>query len=535
MSVADPPHVEAQTPAASAGPGLGQHVRGSNLVLAASGIGAVLELGSQVMAVRYLSTSAFGAFAFALAVALFLQGVAQFGMPLAVSRFAPMRREAEDHGGVVGVVAIAMGVALGLGALLAILVLAFALVAPGSVVSPASAHALRLLALMIPLEAMIAVSTSVFAVFGRTRAIIIRGSLITPALKCAATAAVVLAGGGVTALAGGYLAASAIGAVLAGWLVVGILRETGLVTRLPGPRAWRGPRGWRGPRAWGTREVLPFAAVALSTTLVWSVLEMSDAILLGFLKGPDDVAELRAITPLMRGHTLISAAFIVFFSPLAATYLARADKRGMQELYVRTSAWLATLAFPLLLMTSAFAGVLVNALYGARYAGSSTVLLILSIGYFVQTASGFNGQTLKIHGLLRFTMAVDACAMVVNLGVNLLLIPRYGATGAAIGTTSTLLAHNTLKQIGMRRFTGVHLGDHGFLRLIGVGAALVAAVSVLSIVATPSLPVALAITALSTVVLVRTTGGILRVPEYFPAVLRVPVLRWLVAERGGRP
>src|SRR4051794_283193 len=522
MSVADPPHVEAQTPAASSGPGLGQHVRGSNLVLAASGIGAVLELGSQVMAVRYLSTSAFGAFAFALAVALFLQGVAQFGMPLAVSRFAPMRREAEDHGGVVGVVAIAMGVALGLGAILAILVLAFALVAPASVVSPASAHAVRLLALMIPLEALIAVATSVFAVFGRTRAIIIRGSLITPALKCAATATVVLAGGGVTALAGGYLAASAIGAALACWLVVGILRETGLVARL------------RGPRAWGTREVLPFAAVALSTTLVWSVLEMSDAILLGFLKGPDDVAELRAITPLMRGHTLISAAFIVFFSPLAATYLARADKRGMQELYVRTSAWLATLAFPLLLMTSAFAGVLVDALYGARYAGSGTVLLILSIGYFVQTASGFNGQTLKIHGLLRFTMAVDACAMVVNLGVNLLLIPKYGATGAAIGTTSTLLAHNTLKQIGMRRFTGVHLGDRGFLRLLGVGAALLAAVSVLSAVAAPPLWLALAITVLCTAVLVRTAGDVLRVPEFFPAALRVPVLRWLVAERGGR-
>src|SRR4051795_6217433 len=112
MSVADPTQVEGETARAASGPGLGQHVRGSNLVLAASGIGAVLELGSQVMAVRYLSTSAFGAFAFALAVALFLQGVAQFGMPLAVSRFAPMRREAEDHGGVVGGVAIAMGAAL---------------------------------------------------------------------------------------------------------------------------------------------------------------------------------------------------------------------------------------------------------------------------------------------------------------------------------------------------------------------------------------------------------------------------------------
>jgi O-antigen/teichoic acid export membrane protein len=504
---------------AVASQGLGQNLRGSNLVLAASAIGAVLELGSQVMAVRYLSTPAFGAFAFALAVALFLQGVAQFGMPLAVSRFAPMLREADDDGGVMGVVAIAIGAALVLGTVLAGLVMAFALVAPPGVLSPVSADALRILALMIPLEAVIAVATSVFAVFGRTRAIIVRGALLTPGLKCAATAVVVLAGGGVTALATAYVASSAIGAVVACWLVLGILRQTGLMT------------GLRGPRRWPTRDVLPFAAVALSTTLVWSVLEMSDAILLGFLRGPDDVAELRAITPLMRGHTLISAAFIVFFTPLAATYLARADGRAMQELYVRTSAWLATLAFPLLLMTSAFAGVLVDALYGARYAGSSSVLLILSIGYFVQTASGFNGQTLKIHGLLRFTMAVDACAMIVNIGVNLLLIPRLGATGAAIGTTSTLLAHNTLKQLGMRRFTGIHLVDSGFLRLLGLGAALLGAVVVVGQLAAPTLPVALAITAVATAVLVRTAGDVLQIAESFPASRRLPVLRWLVPDR----
>ena len=500
--------------------GLGPHFRGSNLVLAASAIGAGLELGSQVMAVRYLSTSAFGAFAFALAVALFLQGVAQFGMPLAVSRFAPMLREADDQRGVAGVVAIGIGVALGLGAILAALVMAFAALAPASVLSTASADALRILALLIPLEAVIAVATSVFAVFGRTRAIIVRGSLLTPGLKCAATAVVVLAGGGVTALAAGYLAASAIGAVVACWLVLGILRDTGLMARL------------RGPRQWPARELMPFAAVALTTTLVWSVLELSDAILLGILRGPDDVAELRAVTPLMRGHTLISAAFIVFFTPLAATYLARADARGMQELYIRTSAWLATLAFPLLLLTSAFAGVLVHALYGARYADSGTVLLILSVGYFLQTASGFNGQTLKIHGLLRYTMAVDACAMIVNLGLNLLLIPKHGATGAAIGTTSTLVAHNTLKQIGLHRFTGIHLADRRFLRLLGVGAALLAGVAVLDRLAAPTLPVALVITALATAALIRTAGGVLRIPEYFPATRGVPVLRWLVADRG---
>jgi hypothetical protein len=57
-------------------------------------------------------------------------------------------------------------------------------------------------------------------------------------------------------------------------------------------------------------------------------------------------------------------------------------------------------------------------------------------------------------------------------------------------------------------------------------------VVVLGRLAAPTLPVALAVTAVATAVLVRTGGGVLQIPEYFPALSRLRGVRWLVADRG---
>ena len=45
--------------------------------------------------------------------------------------------------------------------------------------------------------------------------------------------------------------------------------------------------------------------------------------------------------------------------------------------------------------------------------------MVLSIGYCIQAATGFNGQLLKIHGYLRYTLMVDMIAVALNVSLNL--------------------------------------------------------------------------------------------------------------------
>jgi O-antigen/teichoic acid export membrane protein len=155
------------------------------------------------------------------------------------------------------------------------------------------------------------------------------------------------------------------------------------------------------------------------------------------------------------------------------------------------------------------------------------VLAILSIGYYAQAAFGFNGTTLMVYGRLRYIVSLNIAAVCVNVLLNLVLVPRYGAPGAAIGTTGTLIAHNLLKQIGLRVTTGIRLAGSGSTRfyatlLVGAGASLVAAHTI----AYPPAQVAVALAAV--LVVVRVNRPALMVAETFPELARVPLVRSLL-------
>jgi len=59
-------------------------------------------------------------------------------------------------------------------------------------------------------------------------------------------------------------------------------------------------------------------------------------------------------------------------------------------------------------------------------------MAMLAFGYYFNAATGQNGLTLKVLGKLRYIVTVDILAAVINLAFNLILIPRYGAIGAAV-------------------------------------------------------------------------------------------------------
>jgi O-antigen/teichoic acid export membrane protein len=155
-------------------------------------------------------------------------------------------------------------------------------------------------------------------------------------------------------------------------------------------------------------------------------------------------------------------------------------------------------------------------------------MAVLACGYFFHCSLGFNGLTLRVFGKLRYTVSVDVAAAVANVVVNLLLIPRWGAAGAAVGTSGTMVLHNLFKQYGLWRYTGIGLFARSYLptylALFGIAAALLVFQSVLS----PSLVLAMALTFAAALAVVWTSRSALEVDAMFPELTRWPLMRALV-------
>ena len=110
-----------------------------------------------------------------------------------------------------------------------------------------------------------------------------------------------------------------------------------------------------------------------------------------------------------------------------------------------------------------------------------------------------------------------------------MLIPRYGALGAAIGTCCALLIHNVLKQTGLLFGTGISLFEWRYAKvyatIVGIAAALWA---VQAATAVPA-PVSLALAAVASLGVFRLNRHLLDVDNTFPELMRIPLVRKLIA------
>jgi O-antigen/teichoic acid export membrane protein len=190
---------------------------------------------------------------------------------------------------------------------------------------------------------------------------------------------------------------------------------------------------------------------------------------------------------------------------------------------------MAVLSFPVFAITTATAHTLTVLLFGGRYADSANILALLSLGYYFSAALGFNGLTLRVFGMVRYSVVIAVIAGIFNIAVNLLLIPRYGALGAGIGTCATFLLNNILKQAGLRRGTGIHVLDRAHAHVYVIILVATVALAAVAWGLRPGTFVSLAAVAVASVAVLLLSRSSLRMGDMFPELLRVPLLRRLFA------
>lgn len=251
----------------------------------------------------------------------------------------------------------------------------------------------------------------------------------------------------VLARGGAFLLASAFKVVLilrraplplfaAAWCLEVILGAAGLVAAFRrGGRRW--PPRFR-PRAAADLlgQAWPLLLTSLAVTLYLRVdqvmlREMAGPAVLGHYAAAVRISELWYYLP----YTLGIAAF-------PAVVAARAEDRAryyrrLQKLY-NIMTWSALAAsLPLTFLS----GPLVRLVFGPGYAAAAPVLSLHVWTSLFLLHGWVKGRWTVLERLQLFALAGAAAAAALNIGLNLLLIPRHGAVGAAL---ATLLAQGAL-------------------------------------------------------------------------------------------
>lgn len=496
-----------------------EHIRGSSILLVGRLISLVLNFVVQVLTVRYLAKSDYGAFAYALSVVSMGASVALFGLDKAVARFIPIYEERRQYGQMFGTMLLSLGTVVGIGvAMVAIFIGARGLISGRFITDPLAVTLLVIMIALAPTQALDSWFQGLFAVFAKPQAIFFRRHVLGPGLKLLAVLLVMLTRSNVFWLGAGYLIGGLLGIATYVVLLVQVLKSKGLWTQF-NPREIK----------WPTREVFGFSIPLLTSDAMNILKSNMVVILLEYFATTVQVAEFQAVWPVARLNLFVMQSFKYLFTPLAARLFARDDMEGVNDLYWKTATWIALFSFPIFVISFSLARPLTILMFEERYASSASILALLAFGNYFNAAFGFNSYTLRVYGKVAYIVIIDVVTAILGLALNLLLIPKYGAMGAAIATTAMLIIYNIANHLGLLLGTQIELFQWRYLRVYAGIAVAAVGLFILQELTNPSLPVGVVVAAVVSIGLVRINRDIMNVGEMFPELNRIPVVNKLFA------
>jgi len=164
-----------------------------------------------------------------------------------------------------------------------------------------------------------------------------------------------------------------------------------------------------------------------------------DTLMLTYFVSLAEVGAYNIVLPTALLFMLPASAIGAVFMPLISELSARKDfkrvKVGMQLLYK----YLYMLSAPIVFSLFIFADILIKQLFGVEYLIGIFAFRILLIGVLFNMLLVLNNQYLIGTGFPNKVFWIVFFGSILNVILNLFLIPSYGISGAAIATSSSYL------------------------------------------------------------------------------------------------
>lgn len=192
------------------------------------------------------------------------------------------------------------------------------------------------------------------------------------------------------------------------------------------------------------RELLLFSIPLLGVAMLQVIMCWTDTLMLGYFKSSADVGLYNVAHPLAHFISFPLGALLVIYTPVITELYAQNMLHEVRRNFSILTKWLCSATLPLFLIFFLFPEAVITSLFGANYIFAATALRILSLGYIINNFMGPNVATLIAIGKSKFMMWATLATAVLNIGLNICLIPPLGIVGAAIASVSAITSINLI-------------------------------------------------------------------------------------------
>lgn len=168
----------------------------------------------------------------------------------------------------------------------------------------------------------------------------------------------------------------------------------------------------------------------------------TDRILLGIYMTSVDIGIYAAAFAIASLMLFVFTSFSFNFRPIVAEYFAINDISGMKKLYSSVTKWIFLLTFPAIIYLVFYSRDVIWLIYGESFTTGYLALIVLSLGIAMNGLTGLTGEILIAIKKTKLNLLSEIIGAVSNVGLNIILIPKFGIIGAAIGTSVSISLRN---------------------------------------------------------------------------------------------
>ena len=185
------------------------------------------------------------------------------------------------------------------------------------------------------------------------------------------------------------------------------------------------------------KTILNFAWPFIATTIFMGLIANIDTIMLGQLRSAAEVGLYAASERVVQFLAIIPIFIAMATFPLMSQ--TEGDPETSSRIFEKTMVLLLMIGFPLTIGGMLFGSNIITVLFGQTYLAGGIVLTILMVSLLADFPNILLGNIIFAKNLQKKFILATGFGLIINIALNLYLIPRYGAIGAAFSTVASQL------------------------------------------------------------------------------------------------
>lgn len=214
------------------------------------------------------------------------------------------------------------------------------------------------------------------------------------------------------------------------------------------------------------RSHFSYGFVMLFSSFLGGIIYLIDKLMLGYYTTLEHLGIYTICITMGSLLKIIGSSLSLIAHPQIGEYWSKNDLESIDKLYKDTAKVQVYLGFFVFIFVYIFSIELIS-LLDPVYAAGYLVFILIVLGELINLSTGMCGGILALSKYYKYDLITLILLVVMNIILNIILIPLYGINGAAIATVMSLIIYNVVKVILVFKLFNIHPISIDYLKIAG--------------------------------------------------------------------